>query len=772
MINPGRYVGQSVQRREDPRLLTGRGRFIEDVVVPGMLHAAFVRSGVARGRITRLDVAEARRAPGVRAVFSAEDLNGLVHETWWSMAGPDATYPPKLCLAERDVRFVGDPIAIVLADSRYLAEDGAELVDVDIDPEDPVLDVDAAIREDSDLVHPEVGTNVPAVVRAAEDPALDEAFDRAAHVVTETFVQHRYIQVPMETRGILAEWDPYAERLTLHSSTQSAHEVRAFYARLLDLPENSVRVMTPDVGGGFGLKVFSMRDEWAVVLASTKLGRPVRWIEDRYENLVASAHARDERMTLSAAFDENGRMQAMRADHVENVGAYPYAGPATASGVVGLCLPGPYKVAHSSYSARAVYTNTCGRAPYRGPFLMETVGPEQLMDVAARKLGIDPLELRRRNALSAQDMPHTLPTTMVYDSVTPLETLEQAAKMIDYDAFRAEQRRARAEGRYLGVGISLCVEPSAFGFGGMGTEGAILRMEPSGKLHLAIGSSSTGMSVETTMMQVVADHLGCDIDDVTFTQGDTTLTPYGAGTQGSRSAVLYGNAGRQVALEIREKLLTIAAHAMEAAPEDLQVGQSRVSVKGVPTRSLPFAEIAQLAYFGHDMLPPGVSPGIEAVTRFKAPPLTFCNACHICTCEVDLATGQVRLLRYVVSEDCGQMINPKIVEGQIFGGVAQGIGGVLYEHMVYDDYGNPLASTFADYLVPTAMEIPPIECGHIESAAGNPLGVKGVGEGGAVASPAAVHNAVADALAPLGVELRGTPLGPRQILDALAVVGA
>jgi len=770
-MSTARYVGQSVQRREDPRLLAGRGRFIEDIVVPGMLHAAFVRSPVARGRITAVDAGEARRAEGVRAVYTAAELNGLVRETWWSMAGPDASYAPGTGLAAGDVRFVGDPIAIVVADSRYLAEDAAELVEVDIEPLPPVLDVDVA-RQDGDLVHPEVGTNVPTRLPAAPDPALDEAFAAAAEVVTETFVQHRYLPVPMETRGILAGWDPFGERLDIWAGTQSAHEMQAFYARLLGLPQNRVRVRTPDVGGGFGLKVFSMRDEWAVVLAATLLGKPVRWIEDRYENLVASSHSRDEKMTLSGAFDSAGVLRALKAEHVENSGAYPYAASGTVSGVVGLCLPGPYKVPHSSYSAEAVFTNTCGRAPYRGPFLMETVGPEQLMDAAARQLGVDPLDLRRRNALSAADMPYTLPTGLVYDSVTPLETLEQAAELIGYDGFRAEQARARARGRHLGIGISLCVEPSAIAFGAMGTEGAVLRMDMSGKLQLALGSSSTGMSLETTMAQVVAEELGCDIDDITFTQGDTTVTPYGAGTQGSRSAVLYGNATRQVAETVRGKVITIAAHAMEAAPEDLDVGEGRVFVRGVPSTGLSFAEIAQLAYAGHDLLPPGSSAGIEAVTRFKAPPLTFCNACHICACEVDTETGLVRILRYVVSEDCGRMINPKIVEGQIFGGVAQGIGGVLYEHLPYDEEGNPLSSTFADYLVPTAAEIPEIECAHLESPAANGLGVKGVGEGGAVASPAAVFNAVADALAPLGVVLRGTPLGPRQILDALDAAGA
>jgi aerobic carbon-monoxide dehydrogenase large subunit len=502
-----------------------------------------------------------------------------------------------------------------------------------------------------------------------------------------------------------------------------------------------------------------------VVLAATLLGRPVRFIEDRRENLVAGPHAREERLALDVALDADDRIIAMRADHVENVGAYPFA--ASAGALVGMCLSGPYKVPRVGFHNDAVFTNTTGRAPYRGPFLMETVGPEQMMDVVAREIGMDPLEFRRRNVLQTADLPYTLPAGLVYDSVTPAETLEQAAEMIDYAGFRAQQAGARAEGRYLGLGISLCVEPSAIAFGGLGTEAAVLRMEGDGRFNLVLGSSSTGMSVESTMRQVVAEYVGCHVDDVGVTQGDTTLTPYGGGTQGSRSAVLYGNAARDVSLTVRDKIVAIAAHALEAAPEDIELVDGRAGVRGVPEKGLSFGDVAMLAYVGHDLLPPGMAPGVEAASRFKAPPMTFCNACHICTVEVDTRTGRTTILRYVVSEDCGRMINPKVVEGQISGGVVQGIGGVLYEHFVYDDAGNPLTGSFVDYLVPTAAEVPDIEFGHIESAAGNPLGVKGVGEGGAVCSPAAVFNAVADALAPLGVELRATPLGPRQILTAI-----
>jgi carbon-monoxide dehydrogenase large subunit len=765
-MTAGRFMGQAVARSEDPRLLAGRGRYIADVVVPGASDAAFLRSEVARGRIISLDVEAARSAPGVRAVYTAADLNPLVHDT--AVPGlPEGPFPPKYCLAENDVRFVGDPIAVVIAENRYLAEDAVELIDIDIEPQEPVIDINAARNGDGALVHPEIGTNTPSVIPVFGDPDLEHAFAEAAHVVRDDIVMHRYVQAPMECRGIIADWDPYTNELTVWSGTQSVYGVQSLLAGLLDIGTNQIRVVQPDVGGGFGQKMAIMRDEWAVVLAARLLGRPVRWIEDRRENLTAAAHARDERMDLSIALDGDGTITAIRGEYTENIGAYQTMGSSGMGAFIAPFLTNAYKIPKVGFASQTVYTNTCGKAPYRGPFLMYAVGIEQLMDTAARQLGTDPLELRRRNVIRADDLPYTLPSMLCFESITPAETLEQAASMIDYDGFRAEQRAAREQGRYLGIGISLCVEPSGIAVGSMATEAAEIRMDYSGKVTAALGSSSTGMSVVTTMKQVVAEHLGCAPDDVNVIQGDTAATPWGAGTGGSRSAVLIGNAVAAASTELRTKLLEIAADALEAAVDDLEIDNSRVFVRGTATKGMSFAEVGRLAYHNPDMLGAGTTPGLEASHRFKAPPFTFSNACHICTCEVDVDTGRVTILRYVVSEDCGRMINPKVVEGQVFGGVVQGIGGVLYEHMVYDDDGNPLTSTFVDYLLPTACEVPTIEVGHIESMAPNPLGVKGMGEGGAIASPAAVINAVADALAPLGVRISGSPLGPRQILDMI-----
>jgi len=763
----GRFVGQRVRRREDPRLVTGHGSYVDDVAVPGAFHAAFVRSDVARGRVTKLDVEAARRADGVHAVYVGADLNPGIHEVWFTMVGPDAGGPPMRALAAGDVRFVGDPIAIVIAESRYLAEDACELVQVEVESLPPLVDVDRALLDRENWVHPECGTNVASELPAANDPELERIFQGAAHRFTETFHQHRHANVPMETRGLVAHWEPHAKELVIWASTQSAHELRSFCARMLDLSENRIRVVAKDVGGGFGQKMFPMREEMAVILATYKAGRPIKWIEDRRENLMASNHARAERMTISMALDRDGVIQAMRAHHVEDVGAYPFPGTGSVAMMSMLILPGPYRSQRQGYSAQAAYTNTCGRAAYRGPWMMETVAREQMMDHVARKLAIDPLELRRRNVLQRKQLPHTTPTGMVYDSITPAETLEQAAEIIDYRGFRSEQAAARAEGRYLGLGIGLYVEPTQSMSGILAMEVATVRVGPSGKVNVLMGSTSHGHSLETTMIQVVAESLGCDIEDVTLVQGDTASAPYGAGTGGSRSAVLGGGAASLAGAQVRGIALEIAAHALGVEAEDLEVQDGRVFVKDRPSRSMTLGEIAQLSYVGHHQLPPHIKPGLEATVRYKAPGFIWSNSCHICTCEVDTRTGLVKLLRYVVSEDCGNMINPMVVEGQIAGGVVQGIGGVLFEHMIYDEDGNPLTTTFMDYLLPTAAEVPTLEYGHIETPSSTPGGYKGMGEGGAIGSPPAVLNAISDALSPFGIEMTRQPATPDRILALL-----
>lgn len=764
-----RFVGQRVERREDARLVTGHGRYVDDVAVSGCLHAAFVRSNVARGRITSLDTTAARAVPGVVAVYTAADVNGQVGDVWVDYEGPGGHSDPFRVLAEGDVRFVGEPVAVVLAESRYIAEDACEMVEVDIEAEQAVVSVDDALRGGAPLVHPGTASNIAAEIPAGEDPELEALFAGAARVVTHTFEQQRYLCVPMETRGIIAEWDRWAGTLEVRCSTQGHHGVRTFLSRALGVDESRVRVVMGDVGGGFGQKMFMIPEEIATVIAARLAGRPVRWIEDRRENLMSGLHAREDRMTVSAAVDAEGRVQALRCDLVENAGAFPAAG-SSAIGFVGALITGPYRIPKVSFCGRSVYTNTCGRASYRGPWMMETMVREQMMDVIARTIGLDPLELRRRNVIRDSDLPYTTAAGMVYDGVSIEASLEQAAEMIGYDKLRAEG--AGAAGSWRGVGLSLYVEPSGLAVGSLASEGATVTVSVNGQVRVVTSSASHGQSVETTVAQVVADRLGVDIDRVMAVQGDTEVTPYGPGTGGSRSAVLVSGAATEAATQVREKVLHIAAHLLEAAVEDLEIESGRVRVVGTPSRGVELEEIARAAYIAPDRLPPGTAMGLEASARFTPDaPFTWSNSCHACEVEIDPLTGAVSVQRFVVSEDCGVMINPTVVEGQIAGGVVQGIGGVLYEHMPYDEDGNPTATTFVDYLLPTAAEVPIIEYGHIETPAPtNAGGYKGMGEGGAIGAPPAVVNAVVDALSPLGVTSLDPPLDPAAV--AAAIVAA
>ena len=762
-----RYAGTRVKRLEDPRLLTGHGTYVDDIVLPGMLHACFVRSPFARAVVSGIDASAALAVPGVRAVFTAADLNPGVHEQWHTAIGAQSPETPRPPLADGEVRFAGDPVALVVAASRYLAEDAADLVEVDYHPLPPVVDYRAA-SEAADLVHEAHGSNVVAELAGRPASTLDEVFDSAAHVVAETIAQQRYVAVPMEGRGLIVAPSPATGELTIHAATQVPHEVRLFCSRLLGIPEHRVRVIARDTGGGFGQKVMVQRDEMAIMLAAPKLGVPLKWVEDRRENLLAAGSSRHEHADVAMAFDADATIQAARIDFEQDCGAYPTPWPIMAAAAVGVFFPGPYRVPAASFATKTIYTNTVGRTAYRGPWQFETLAREVLLDIAARRIGIDPAELRRRNLLGQADLPYRNPNGMTYDSITPLETFEATLAALDYESFRGRQAQAREQGRHLGVGISSYVEATAPGHGYYGTEAATIRIEPSGAVNVYIGGGSSGNSLETTVVQLAADALGANIDDVTSIQGDTAVTGFGAGVAGSRSASMTAGAIRQTAAILRERIAAIASHKLEAAVEDIDLAGSRATVRGTPSAGLSFAEVAALAYFEPASLPPGVPAGLEATARYTPEVGSiWVNATHACTCEVDVSTGEVNLLRYIVGEDCGPMINPSVVEGQIAGGVVQGIGGVLFEHLTYDDDGNPLATTFMDYLLPTATEIPAIEYVHLETPSPGPGGYKGVGEGGAIGAPPAVVNAVADALSPFGVTITRLPLGPSQILELL-----
>jgi carbon-monoxide dehydrogenase large subunit len=656
-------------------------------------------------------------------------------------------------------------VALVVAVNRYVAEDAAEMVEVDYEPLTPVVDYLTA-EDTGQLVHSTFAGNLSGQMGAALSDENSAAFAAAPHVVQATIYQQAYAAVPMETRGIIAEWS--GSDMSIWSATQGPHEVRMFLSRVLGVPENHVRVVAGDTGGGFGQKVVPQREEMCVALAAMKLPAALKWVEDRRENLLAAGQSRHEHGDVRMAFDDEGRVVAAHLDFVQDVGAYPIPWPVGTGAFVGMVFPGPYRITNGGFSSKSVFSNTVGRTAYRGPWQFESVARELVLDMAARQMGMDPAELRRRNLLRRDEMPFSNISGMPYDNVTPLETFEHALEILDYEAFRKEQAEALAAGRYLGVGTGTYIEPTSSGQGYYGSEGATIRIEPSGKVNVYVTGGSAGNSIETSVIQLAADALGVDISEVNTIQGDTALTPFGAGTAGSRSGSMLAGAVSETAAILRQRIAAIAAHRLEAAPEDIELGKGRASVRGTPSAGLSLAEIARIAYFDYATLPPEIPSGLEASARHRGRgAMIWANATHVCTCEVDISTGHVRVLRYIVAEDCGPMINPNIVEGQIAGGTVQGIGGALYEHLAYDDDGNPVTTTFMDYLLPTTSEIPTIEYGHVESPSTGPGGYKGVGEGGAIGAPPAVINAVADAIAPLGVSVTRLPLSPQAILGLL-----
>ena len=760
-----RYAGTRVPRVEDNRLLTGRGTFVDDVSRPGMLHACFVRSPFARAKIIGIDAAAALALPGVRAVFTAGDLNPDVKEAWHAVAGKNIQDTPRPPLAEGEVKFVGDPVAVVVAESRYLAEDAVELVDVDYEALPAVADFTQAVNSDV-VVHEAYPDNVAGGMGGA--PPDEETFSSAAHVAEANVYQQIYAPVPMETRGMVVEWEASSEELTVWASTQTPHELRAFAARLLGIPAHGVRVIMRDTGGGFGQKVVPMREDMCILLAARKVPFALKWIEDRRENLMSAGQARHVDGRARMAFDEEGNILAADIDFMYDVGAYPTPYPVLTTAAVGMFFPGPYRVPKASFNYKTVFSNTAGLAAYRGPWQYETLAREILLDIAARKMDMDPVDLRRRNILRGDEMPYFNPNGMPYDHVAPAETFEQAVKILDHEGFRREQREALEQGRYIGLGFSAYIEPTGAATGHLATEGATIRMEPTGKINVYVNGGSTGNSIETTVVQLTADALRANIEDVSTTQGDTAVTPYGAGTQGSRSGPMTAGAVHEAGTMLRKQLVAMAAHRLGVDDDAIVLAGSRASVREDESKSVTFADLAYRAYYEPQQLPPGMSASLEATARYTSQAMIhWANATHACTCEVDVETGQVTLTRYIVSEDVGAMINPNVVEGQIAGGTVQGIGGALLENMVYDDAGNPLASTFVDYLLPTATEVPPIEYGHIEIPGPGVGGYKGVGEGGAIGATPAVINAINDALAPLGVTLTRLPASPAAIVELL-----
>lgn len=769
-----RYAGTRMHRVEDTRLLTGRGTFVDDVTRPGMLHACFVRSPFAHATINGIDTAAALALPGVRAVFTAEDLNPDVREAWHAVAGKDVPDTPRPPLAEGEVKFVGDPVALVVAESRYIAEDAVDLVDVDYAPLPAVADFTQAVNGDV-VVHAAYPDNVAGGMAGA--PPDEEVFKNAAHVAQAHIYQQMYVPVPIETRGLVVEWSAAAAELTIWASTQTPHELRAFAARLLDIPAQGVRVIMRDTGGGFGQKVVPMREDMCLLLAARKMpaatsnarsGTALKWIEDRRENLMSAGQARHVDGNARMAFDADGNLLAADIDFAQDIGAYPTPYPVLTTAAIGMFFPGPYRVPKASFNYKTVFSNTAGLVAYRGPWQYETLTREILFDIAAREIGMDPVELRRRNILRGDEMPYVNPNGMPYDHVAPADTFEQAVKILDHEGFRTQQRAALEQGRYLGLGFSAYIEPTGAATGHLATEGATIRIEPTGKVNVYVNGGSTGNSIETTVVQLTADALGADIADVSTIQGDTAVTPYGAGTQGSRSGPMTAGAVNEAGGMLRKQIVAMAAHYLGVEADDIELAGSKATARENPDKSVSFADLAYRSYYEPQQLPSDMAPTLEATARFTSQaPIHWANATHACTCEVDVATGHVTITRYIVSEDVGPMINPNVVEGQIAGGTVQGIGGALLENLAYDDDGNPLASTFVDYLLPTATEVPAIEYGHVEIPGPGIGGYKGCGEGGAIGSTPAVINAINDALAPLGVTVTTLPASPATIVELI-----
>lgn len=772
------WVGASIGRREDPRLLSGRGRFTDDIELPGMLHAAFVRATVASATVTGVDLSAVRQVPGVVAAFDAADLE--LGDITARLDRPLSEYVPTdmPVLARDRVRYVGEPLAVVVATDPYAAEDGLEVARVSYQPRTAVVSDEQALSPDAPLVHDEAAANTLLDVSMFATEGIDDVFDGAHRVVRVRSKTGRQNALPLETRGAVADWDHREEQLLLHTSSQVPHQVRTVAARCLGLDERAVRVLVPDMGGGFGQKCVVGREEIAVGAAALRLGRPVKWCEDRKEALTASFLAREQRYDVRAAFDEDGHILGLDAGIVCDMGAYscyPFTvgiEPLMASSE----MPGVYKVPAYRVRARAVTTNKAPTAPYRGVSRPQYVMVmERLFERAARELGMDPVEIRRRNLIT--EFPYTGVNNVTYDPGSYRESLDLCERRVREEGWYEAREAAAAEGRHLGIGYSCFSERTGYGSTAFaqrkmevvpGYDICEVRMDTSGALVVTTGTMSHGQSHETTMAQIAADELGLDVERVRVHQGDTDRITYGWGTFASRSIAIGGSAVRLAARNLGEKLRQIAAARWDVPPDEVELGVGELR-RRKDGEALTHREVADIAYLKSHLLPKGTEPGLTATASFDVfNDGTFSNAAHAVVAELHEGTGQVEILRYLCVEDCGVAINPRVVEGQCRGGIAQGIAGALFEEVTYDELGEPSATSFMDYKVPTAQEIPDVGIDHLETpCAFTETGAKGAGEGGTIGAPAAVLNAVNDALRGTGTELDNTPITPETVASAL-----
>ena len=774
-----RYVSQSIKRTEDPPLLMGRAHFMGDLRLPGLRAVAFLRSPHAHARLVSIDVRAALAMPGVDAVVTGTDLAATTRPIRAAMSGAGYKESAWPVLAVGKVRFAGEPVAAVVAADAYRAEDALEAIRVDYEPLPAVADAEASMRADAPRLHEELPDNIVFHTRFEHGPVA-QALAAADIRIAETFRHGRCSSVPMESRGVMAAVDPVDGTLTVWASSQSPHLMRSGLAEALGLPDSRIRVLCPSVGGGFGPKMHLYPEDIAVAELARRLRHPVRWLEDRRENLLASAQARDHVNHVEIGARKDGTLVALKSTLICDSGAYsvyPVTAslePLTAAGI----LPGPYKLPALAYDAYAVLTNKCPAGAYRGVGMaLGTFVRERLVDMLARRAGLDPAEVRRRNFIGAGELPFATASGLVLDSGDPAQSLERALETAGYAALRRAPRRTPA-GAYRGIGVAAYTEFTGMGSAtfrrrGMrqvaGHDAATVRVEPTGEVRGFVSAASQGQGHATTLAQVLADELGVELGAVTIIEGDTERCPYGSGSFASRSMVVSGGALILAARRVREKIAVIAAHMLEAAPEDLAIERGTIAVRGTPSRALTLADVAGLAYRpAGGTLPPGVDPALEATQYYDPPPATFSNGSHVAVVEVDPETGQVALVRHVVAEDCGRIVNPMIVDGQTHGAVAQGIGNALYEEIAYDAQGQPLTTTFMDYLIPTAMDVPRLDIVHMETPPATSIsGFKGMAEGGTIGSTAALANAVADALAPLGIDVRELPLTPDRVYRLL-----
>lgn len=773
----GRYVGARIPRREDDRLLRGQGRYIDDLPEPsGLLYVGFLRSSHAHAIIRSINGENAKGLKGVAAVITGADI--VAWTTPMSTPLPDGKKVLRHNMAVDRVRYVGEPVAAVLAPSPYLVEDALELIEVDYDPLPAVVSIDDARKADAPTLYEYLSSNVVFDVKYAV-PGTDEVFAKAPHVFADTFSSTRLAGVAMETRGFVASFDKGQNKLTLWSTAQLPHKERWEVADALGLAEKNVRIISPDVGGSFGLKTVTFPDVVAGAAISRHLGRPVKWLQDRQEDL-ALMHGRDFQFHVELAVDEDGLILGVRNTPVVNIGAYPLW--VTTAGLdaagAGHHMMGPYKVKHYAYNAISVVTNTAPTASYRGVAApICTFAMESLLTRAAEKLNVDPVEIRRRNLIKKDDLPYTNAVNVTHDTASHLECLQRALERSDYFKFRqTESGKVGKDGKLRGIGLACMADHTGQGTSVTrsrgqssrwpGYDGAMVKIEPDGKATVHVSVASQGQGHATVFAQLAADGLGLNIDDVTVETPDTASMPFGTGAGASRAAVVAGGAVIKACTRIAEKMKRIAGHMLEASAEDIVLSEGKAFVTGVPGLSVTIAKIAETAYMiGPGQMPKDESIGLDALEFYDPPSSSYAIATHVAQVAVDPGTGLVTIERYYVVHDCGRVLNPAIVEGQIVGAIAQGIGAVLMEGARYSEAGQPLSTTLLDYTIPTMLDVPEIVVDHLETPSTFTLGgMKGVGESGAVGSVPAIVLAVADALSAYKPKITTMPLTPSNVL--------